>query len=359
MRIVSEIRQVEPERFQAYLDAISRALGFVSSDAIPDGISDVEAHQGVVSVAVSREIGFAAVRWFVVAEGVGAVVETFFVCPADRPAHSAVTVRHLGHRGENSAAWEAIMSEWPAAVQGEVAPANSALPDFTKLATILASKGEVVMGDRELWTRVSALESELTYMQIALYDRTMELETAKQNIRLMATVSAKPTSPATSVRPEGDGQQDSRAASTGQNGLEHLSTWSMDNHERIVVLPRALSGAKKSQYHEPAIIMATLEFLAGPYRDYRRGRFPIAEYQALLAKQDFQIANSVTPTVAGSFGDEYFVSWAGRRMLLDQHALKGGGREPRYCMRIYFFWDPVTERCIVGALPQHLTNSLS
>ena len=355
----SEVRKVEPERFQAYLDVISRALGFVSSDSIPDGVSDVEAHHGLVSVAVCREIAFAAIRWMVAAEGEGAVVETFFVCPADRPAHSAVTMRRICDGGEGSPAWDAIISEWSSAVHGEVAPQNSALPDFMKLATILASRGEVVIGDRELLARVSALESELTYMQIALYDRTMELETAKQNIKLMATVSVKPTSSATPKKVDAEVQQDLPAASAGDNGLERLSTWSMDNHERIVVLPRALSGAKKSQYHEPAIIMATLEFLAGPYRDYRLGRVPIGEYQALLATQEFQISNSVTPSVAGSLGDEYFVSWAGRRMLLDQHALKGGAREPRYCMRIYFFWDPVTERCIVGALPQHLPNSLS
>jgi len=83
------------------------------------------------------------------------------------------------------------------------------------------------------------------------------------------------------------------------------------------------------------------------------------DFVAQLAAEELQLEGSVAPSVAGEQGDAYFVSWKGRRRFMDLHLRKGGGRDERYCLRVYFFWDEQLQKVVVGWLPSHLSNSLS
>jgi hypothetical protein len=152
------------------------------------------------------------------------------------------------------------------------------------------------------------------------------------------------------------------AASEEAEELQDLSLlpqWAEDNKERIVVLPRALNGAKKSLYLRPEMIFRALEYLAGPYREYRLGKLSKSQVEDALTKTGLHWAGSTVPSVAGEQGETYFVTYDGRRRFLEFHLLKGGGRDERYCLRVYFFWDDVSQRAVVGSLPAHLANSLS
>ena len=44
----------------------------------------------------------------------------------------------------------------------------------------------------------------------------------------------------------------------------------------------------------------------------------------------------------------------GQRKKFDKHLTKGDGRDPRKCLRIYYFWDNETGMVVVGSLPYHL-----
>ena len=57
---------------------------------------------------------------------------------------------------------------------------------------------------------------------------------------------------------------------------------------------------------------------------------------------------------AGQEGNEYYVAYQGRRILMARHLKKGNSRDERYCLRIYFFWDDEDEQVVVGSLPGHL-----
>jgi hypothetical protein len=78
-----------------------------------------------------------------------------------------------------------------------------------------------------------------------------------------------------------------------------------------------------------------------------------------LAETGCGLRGSAGMSVAGAEGDSYFVNWSGRRRFLDLHITRGGGRDQRYCMRIYFFWDADSQKVVVGHLPSHLNNSLA
>jgi hypothetical protein len=53
--------------------------------------------------------------------------------------------------------------------------------------------------------------------------------------------------------------------------------------------------------------------------------------------------------------DPFRVDWRGGKRLLDQHLKNGGNtRDPKRCLRIYYFWDPEEQLVVVGSLPGHI-----
>ncbi|MGJ7523280.1 hypothetical protein ACSFA0_22550 [Variovorax sp. LT1P1] len=138
-----------------------------------------------------------------------------------------------------------------------------------------------------------------------------------------------------------------------------LEEWAAVNSDRIVVLPRALAGGKKADYHQPAHVFGGLEILADAYPALRSNAITNDEFKKRCDEFGLDLSRSVDRSIAGSAGDEYFVRWKGRRVFLGHHLRRGTSREPRFSLRIYFAWDEEDEVVIVGWLPSHLTASMS
>ncbi|MDF8359419.1 hypothetical protein [Achromobacter anxifer] len=90
--------------------------------------------------------------------------------------------------------------------------------------------------------------------------------------------------------------------------LDALGQWCVEHEDRIVVLPRARGGAKKSRYEDPSLIYTALETLAGPYRDLRAGRINQETFNEILLPTGLRLEGSVAPSIAGEQGDAYFVT---------------------------------------------------
>ena len=58
-------------------------------------------------------------------------------------------------------------------------------------------------------------------------------------------------------------------------------------------------------------------------------------------------------------GDEYYITYGGKRRLLERHLKKGVNHNALYCLRIYFFWDEKSSHVVIGSLPGHLRSSLT
>jgi hypothetical protein len=341
------VRVVESDAFGPYLKTVALALGFEAEDVIPEGVGEMSAGDSRLSYAVNRSMSFAAFRWLA-SGGSAHEVETFFLGMLSRGPRSGMRIQRL----TSGELFEApIEIDWAAAVGGTPASLPGAAPGFVELAALLASSGTAPLTNIDLLSQARALESELAYARLTIHDLEDSLNLAEQNLRLVVTADTH------RVREVAQHKAPTPALGTGK--LAEVPGWAVANADRVVVLPRALSGAKKSQYEKPEAVMAALEFLAGPYREHKRGALSLIEFSDVLKEQPFQLANSVGASVAGEQGEQYYVRWAGRRVFMDQHLLKGGGREPRYCMRIYFFWDAVTERAVVGHMTHHLENRLT
>lgn len=132
---------------------------------------------------------------------------------------------------------------------------------------------------------------------------------------------------------------------------------------RLVFHPRALRGLKDGQFEDAALVGRTLLLLANEFRDRERG-IPGADraFDAAVKDLGLRFGRSIASGRAGEEGDTYFVRYPvggeGNRFL-EWHLRKGSGKDQRYCLAIYFFWDEETHQVVVGWLPSHLDNRMT
>ena len=131
--------------------------------------------------------------------------------------------------------------------------------------------------------------------------------------------------------------------------------------DRLYLHPRAVRALKSAVYQNPSMVYRCLILLAEDYYDYRMGR---------INRDTFlQRCNAVDPGLSEcgfgessdilEQGDEYYITYGGKRRLLERHLKKGVSHNALYCLRIYFFWDEKSSHVVIGSLPGHLRSSLT
>lgn len=107
---------------------------------------------------------------------------------------------------------------------------------------------------------------------------------------------------------------------------------------------RELGGA---EFEDVSLAARCLNWLAGDYREARlRGG------DSRLRGRIADIADGVFNAPCG--GDGFECSWEDRRRRVEWHVKCGANtRDPRRCLRIYYFWDEETRRVVVASMPAH------
>ena len=352
------------DRFSVIIKAFWQEAQLAVRDAgteVPEGAFEFEQGASRVEGIVLQEQGVAAFRVVrCVAEKNPKVFlsELILARPATRPPIVSIRLWRQDLSGapvsggpKHPGIWDKlILTDCLAGPRQNTRP----VPSFRELRHALTLPGI----PRESESGGTAREEELRQLSL---DRDYYQELSESQGAQLRAVEVKLAQLKAAFRRSATEEQ-IEAAREEELSLKELPVWSVENEARIVMLPRALAGARRSQYQTDADIYRALEFLAGPYRDQRLNLIDMSAYQeALQAMQTegFQLARSVDPAVAGAQGDDYFVRYGARRRFLDWHLVKGGGRDERYCLRIYFFWDDTNKVVVVGSLPAHLSNSLS
>jgi hypothetical protein len=132
---------------------------------------------------------------------------------------------------------------------------------------------------------------------------------------------------------------------------------------RLVLHPRALRGVKDAVYEDVHLVYEGLLLLAKQYREMQLG-FDGAKqrFEVELGRLELKCSGSISKERAGEQGDTYFIRYpssASPRKFLDLHLTKSNSREPRFGLRIYFFWDDETQQVVVGWLPSHLDTRIT
>jgi hypothetical protein len=252
--------------------------------------------------------------------------------------------RFLGCQSGAPGPWREVIDE--PHVLDHHAPESE--PSYLKMVYALALRGPGCFSSDDGQRR--QLEEEVAYWrgQARAQAKAHRAERAQLEARRAAELARDQAVP-----------QEEPAASTRVRKLSDIGDWAAENSDRIVILPRAISAARKSEYHQPPHVFEALEILAGTYPAVKSGVVDRSELKRRCDEAFLDIGGSVDRSVAGSAGDEYFVRWRGERRFLDQHLGRGNSRDPRFSMRIYFTWDEVDQVVVVGWLPGHLTASMS
>ena len=126
---------------------------------------------------------------------------------------------------------------------------------------------------------------------------------------------------------------------------------------RICLHSRAIRTLKEAVYESPELVFKCIKLLGTTYYQMRMGLVTREEFNEQCQILGIEEEGAITDVAEGSLGDTYVVSYHGAKVKLDRHLRKGKTKDPRYCMRIYFFWCEEEAQVVIGSLPQHLTTS--
>lgn len=120
---------------------------------------------------------------------------------------------------------------------------------------------------------------------------------------------------------------------------------------QLSLAPAARKGIKNAEFEDVKLVARCLHWLATVCREKRiSGDGSLRE----VIVEDGGIRNSLCG------GDEYDVDWQGRRYTADWHIKNGGNtRNPKRCLRIYYFWEPNSQQIVVTDMPAHRRTRIS
>lgn len=156
---------------------------------------------------------------------------------------------------------------------------------------------------------------------------------------------------------------ESLAPPAGQDfpiSFKGLGAWAKQAlNERVAVLPRALSAARKSDFANPSLAYRTLRALADHYwpmkfEDDAEAR---SRWQHFLLSERLECGPTGAAVQDRRTTDTYHVDWQRRRVPLDMHIQGNSSRDPTQCFRLYFYVDEKTSVLVVGHLPSHLPST--
>ncbi len=129
---------------------------------------------------------------------------------------------------------------------------------------------------------------------------------------------------------------------------EEFAPWCEENLDgRLALAGSARRETGGAEFEDVGLAARCLNWLAADYREARlRGGDP-----QLHGRID-DIADGVFNLPCG--GDAFECSWRGRRRRVEWHIKRGANtRDPRRCLRIYYFWDEESRRVVVASMPAH------
>ncbi len=129
---------------------------------------------------------------------------------------------------------------------------------------------------------------------------------------------------------------------------EEFAPWCEENLDgRLVLAGSARRETGGAEFEDVGLAARCLNWLAADYREARlRGGAP-----QLHGRID-NIADGVFNLPCG--GDAFECTWRGRRRRVEWHIKCGANtRDPRRCLRIYYFWDEESRQVVVASMPAH------
>jgi hypothetical protein len=114
---------------------------------------------------------------------------------------------------------------------------------------------------------------------------------------------------------------------------------------RVVLSPSARRGVQSPDFEDVEAAARCLLWLAHKGRNRR-----LEGGEGSLREEN--IEEGIRNSHCGK--DQFDLNWQGQRQTADWHVKNGGNtRDPRRCMRIYYFWHAPTQQIVIAEMPAH------
>ena len=145
------------------------------------------------------------------------------------------------------------------------------------------------------------------------------------------------------------------------DALDKLPDWIPSLHPRVVIVEKAVRVAARTEHREVEKIYRGLRALA---TDYWASRFEgdeqaYARWTEFLKESRMRWSPVGVANDIGRYQGEYQAVWEGRTYTMTHHLQGSNSRDPTRCIRIYAAIDEERRLIVIGALPAHLTNTMT
>jgi hypothetical protein len=120
---------------------------------------------------------------------------------------------------------------------------------------------------------------------------------------------------------------------------------------RVLLTPLSRRGIRGAEFDDVRLVARCLLWLANDFRDAK-------VYGAEGSLRDAGLESGIINAHCGS--DVFEIDWQGKRWSVDWHIKTGGNtRDPKRCLRIYYFWDESSQQVVIASLPAHRRTDAS
>jgi hypothetical protein len=120
--------------------------------------------------------------------------------------------------------------------------------------------------------------------------------------------------------------------------------------DRVLLTPSARRMLKSPEYENVELVARSIAWLATEHHETR--------VNGGGSLRDVTVENGIINASCG--GDTYPTDWKGRRYNVDWHIkTNGNSRDPKRCLRIYYFWEAETQQTIIDHMPSHRKTGMS
>ena len=118
--------------------------------------------------------------------------------------------------------------------------------------------------------------------------------------------------------------------------------------DKVLLTPAARRMARSPEFEDVTQVARAIAWLATVQHERR--------INGGGSLRDVPIENGILNSPCG--GDTYATEWKGRRYDVDWHVKTGSNvRNPKRCLRIYYFWVDETQQTVIDHLPSHRRTS--
>ncbi|MGO9124402.1 MAG: hypothetical protein ACLP6G_05880 [Terriglobales bacterium] len=136
------------------------------------------------------------------------------------------------------------------------------------------------------------------------------------------------------------------------DGWDTFCDWCDDQLAgRVLLTPQGRRGIRAAEFDDVHLAARCLLWLANDLRESKLNGTG-------GSLRDRVVEPGIVNAHCGA--DEFEIEWQGGHCLVDWHIKNGGNtRDPRHCLRIYYFWDESSQQAVIASLPAHRRTDAS